>query len=52
MNDNLEASAFGTAPIEAIKAASVFISAIPMIVAYPFIQKYFTKGTLAGSVKG
>ena len=52
MNDNLEASAFGTAPIEAIKAASVFISAIPMMIAYPFIQKYFTKGTLAGSVKG
>lgn len=52
MNDNLEASAFGSAPIEAIKAASVFISAIPMMIAYPFIQKYFTKGTLAGSVKG
>lgn len=52
MNDNLEASAFGSAPVEAIKAASVFISAIPMVVAYPFIQKYFTKGTLAGSVKG
>lgn len=52
MNDNLEASAFGSAPIEAIKAASVFISAIPMIIAYPFIQKYFTNGTLAGSVKG
>ena len=52
MNDNLEANAFGTAPIEAIKAASVFISAIPMIIAYPFIQRYFTKGTLAGSVKG
>ena len=52
MNDNLEANAFGTAPIEPIKAASVFISAIPMIIAYPFIQRYFTKGTLAGSVKG
>ena len=52
MNDSLEANAFDTAPIEAIKAASVFISAIPMIMAYPFIQRYFTKGTLAGSVKG
>ena len=52
MNENLEGNAFGTAPVEAIKAASVFISAIPMIIAYPFIQKYFTKGTLAGSVKG
>ena len=52
MNETLEANAFGTAPIESIKAASVFISAIPMIIAYPFIQRYFTKGTLAGSVKG
>ena len=31
------------------QAASVI--AIPMIVAYPFIQKYFTKSTLLGSVK-
>lgn len=52
MNEFVEASAFGEAPIEAIKAASVFMSAIPMIIVYPFIQKYFTKGTLLGSVKG
>ena len=52
MNENLEVTAFANAPINAIKAASVFMSAIPMIVAYPFIQKYFTKGTLLGSVKG
>ncbi len=52
MGENVDVNAFGNAPIEAIKAASVFMSAIPMIVAYPFIQKYFTKGTLAGSVKG
>ena len=52
MNENLEVTAFANAPINAIKAASVFMSAIPMIIAYPFIQKYFTKGTLLGSVKG
>lgn len=52
MNEFVEANAFGNAPVEAIKAASVFMSAIPMVIAYPFIQKYFTKGTLAGSVKG
>ena len=52
MNDNLEASAFGSAPVEAIKAASVFISAIPMVVAYPFIQKYFVQGMMLGGVKG
>ncbi|MBR4011908.1 MAG: carbohydrate ABC transporter permease, partial [Spirochaetaceae bacterium] len=52
MNEVVEVNAFGNAPISAIKAASVFMSAIPMIMAYPFIQKYFTKGTLLGSVKG
>lgn len=52
MNEFVEVNAFGEAPIQAIKAASVFMSAIPMIIAYPFIQKYFTKGTLLGSVKG
>jgi putative aldouronate transport system permease protein len=52
MNEFVEVSAFGEAPIQAIKAASVFMAAIPMIAAYPFIQKYFTRGTLLGSVKG
>lgn len=52
MNEFVEVNAFGEAPIAAIKAASVFMAAIPMIMAYPFIQKYFTKGTLLGSVKG
>ncbi len=52
MNEYVEVNAFGNAPVEAIKAASVFMSAIPMVIAYPFIQKYFTKGTLLGSVKG
>ena len=52
LNEFLEVNAFGDAPVQAIKAASVFMSAIPMLLAYPFIQKYFTKGTLLGSVKG
>ncbi len=52
MNENLDSNAFGDASVAAIKAASVFMSAIPMIIAYPFIQKYFTKGTMLGSVKG
>jgi len=52
MADVVEIGAFGDAPIQAIRAASVFLAAVPMILAYPFIQKYFTKGTLLGSVKG
>lgn len=52
MNEFVEVSAFGEASIQSIKAASVFMAAIPMIIAYPFIQKFFTKGTLLGSIKG
>ena len=52
MNEYVEVNAFGEAPIAAIKAASVFLAAIPMLAAYPFIQKYFVKGTMLGSVKG
>jgi putative aldouronate transport system permease protein len=35
-----------------IKAASIVISMSPMVIAYPFIQKYFTKGIMLGAVKG
>ncbi|MDF2886259.1 MAG: sugar transporter permease protein [Lacrimispora sp.] len=35
-----------------IKSASIVISMTPMLVAYPFIQKYFTKGIMLGAVKG
>ena len=53
MSDTLDTgTAFGAASIASIKAACVFLSAIPMMLAYPFIQKYFTKGTMLGSVKG
>jgi len=52
MNEFVEVNAFGEASVQAIKAASVFLSAIPMIIAYPFIQKFFSKGTLLGSIKG
>ena len=37
---------------ENIKSASIVFSTIPMLIAYPFIQKYFTKGIMLGSVKG
>jgi putative aldouronate transport system permease protein len=52
MSEFIEVNAFGEASVQSIKAASVLMSAIPMIIAYPLIQKYFTKGTLLGSVKG
>jgi putative aldouronate transport system permease protein len=35
-----------------IKAAQVFLGCIPILLVYPFLQRYFTKGLVLGSVKG
>lgn len=35
-----------------MKAAQIFISMIPLMIIYPKLQKYFTKGLTLGSVKG
>ncbi len=40
------------AGMEALKASSVIIAAIPMLIAYPFFQRYFIKGILLGAIKG
>lgn len=37
---------------ENVKSASIVISMLPMLVAYPFIQRFFTKGIMLGAVKG
>ncbi|CAG1000229.1 L-arabinose transport system permease protein AraQ [Anaerolineales bacterium] len=51
MNEYVEYDAFSSASVQAIKAASVFLTMLPMVILYPWIQKYFTKGTLLGGVK-
>ncbi len=37
---------------EPIKAATLMFTALPIIVLYPFLQKYFVQGTMVGSLKG
>ena len=34
-----------------LKYTVIFISTLPMLVAYPFFQKYFVKGVMLGSLK-
>lgn len=41
-----------TIPMEPLKMAVVVFTTAPIVVLYPFIQKYFVKGALVGSVKG
>ena len=37
---------------EMIKFSSIIVAALPMLVIYPFVQKYFEKGFMAGAAKG
>ena len=50
---NLLANAVARANlVVTMKYALVMIASIPMLILYPFIQKYFVKGVMIGSVKG
>ena len=46
------ASANMTLPTEGVKMATVIMTIGPIIFLYPFLQKYFVKGIIMGSVKG
>jgi putative aldouronate transport system permease protein len=44
---------FGVVPAEAsVKAATIIIVSLPVLILYPFIQRHFVKGLTMGSVKG
>jgi putative aldouronate transport system permease protein len=36
---------------ESLQMATIIVVMLPMIIAYPFIQKYFVKGITVGSIK-
>ena len=42
----------GAPPDKAVKMACTVIATVPILVVYPFVQKYFTKGVMVGAVKG
>jgi putative aldouronate transport system permease protein len=50
-NEYVEYNAFSESSIESLKAAGVLLTMLPMVLVYPWIQRYFTKGTLTGGVK-
>jgi putative aldouronate transport system permease protein len=37
---------------EGLKAATILVATVPILCVYPFIQKYFVKGVMVGSLKG
>ena len=37
---------------QAVASAQIFLTTLPIVCVYPFVQKYFTDGIVLGSVKG
>ena len=37
---------------EVLKAACIIFATVPIVIVYPFVQKYFVQGTMVGAVKG
>ena len=52
--DTVEAVSLGASNIvsESVKSAGVVVLIVPMLLVYPFLQKYFVKGVTLGAVKG
>jgi ABC-type glycerol-3-phosphate transport system permease component len=50
--DNLAEMEKTTAYAEASKYAIIVISMVPVLIIYPFVQRYFIKGIMIGAIKG
>jgi len=52
MATNLSALAMKQGMAELIKYALIVVASIPLLIVYPFVQKFFIKGVMIGSIKG
>ncbi|MCK9252556.1 MAG: carbohydrate ABC transporter permease [Clostridiales bacterium] len=49
---DLQNDLINTVPQEVMRMAAVIVVVLPIIIIYPFLQKYFAKGVMVGAVKG
>jgi putative aldouronate transport system permease protein len=53
IGDTSDLRQYGTKLIpQGIKTAAIVVAAAPIILIYPFLQKYFIKGAMLGALKG
>lgn len=52
LNRSTELSVDVVVPAKTLQMAGVVFASVPVIVVYPFLQKYFTQGIMLGAVKG
>lgn len=52
MMDGMSSYADKNRITEMIKFSSIVVASVPMLVIYPFVQRYFNKGIMVGAVKG
>ena len=52
MKDDVTAAMDRADLSETISYATIVVATVPILVIYPFMQRYFEKGAMVGSVKG
>lgn len=50
--DIIDYGSAGAPPDQAIRMATTIVATLPILIIYPFVQKFFTKGVMVGAVKG
>lgn len=52
LNTTMTAGMMERPTAQSLKAAAIIVTTVPILFVYPFLQKYFVKGVLTGSIKG
>lgn len=50
--DLINFDSLGAPPDKAVKMAATVVATVPILIVYPFVQKYFAQGVMVGAVKG